>query len=104
MATQVTAVDKFVTVNGLRLHYLDWGNEAAPVVEDSGPATSPPAPGTARISREVESTPATFPSWAEAEAFMRQLRPSASDEGLRGILASSLKELPDGSVTWKYDL
>src|SRR4030095_7844544 len=32
MATQVTAVDKFVTVNGLRLHYLDWGNEAAPPI------------------------------------------------------------------------
>ena len=23
-------VDRFVTVNGLRLHYLDWGNEGKP--------------------------------------------------------------------------
>ena len=22
--------DKFITVNGLRLHYLDWGNESKP--------------------------------------------------------------------------
>lgn len=30
MATSTTAQDRFVTANGLRLHYLDHGNEAAP--------------------------------------------------------------------------
>src|SRR5262245_15227874 len=25
-----TPADRFVTVNGLRIHYLDWGNEAKP--------------------------------------------------------------------------
>jgi len=29
MATHATATDKFVTVNGLRIHYLDWGNSGA---------------------------------------------------------------------------
>jgi esterase len=30
MTTQATAIDRFTTVNGLRLHYLDWGNAGAP--------------------------------------------------------------------------
>lgn len=29
MATQATATDRFVRVNGLRIHYLDWGNAGA---------------------------------------------------------------------------
>ena len=31
MTTTVTPTSKFVEVNGLRLHYLDWGNQGAPV-------------------------------------------------------------------------
>jgi pimeloyl-ACP methyl ester carboxylesterase len=30
MATSIDAQDKTVTLNGLRFHYRDWGNEAAP--------------------------------------------------------------------------
>ena len=30
-ALPAEGVDKFITVNGLKLHYLDWGNEAAAV-------------------------------------------------------------------------
>ncbi len=30
MATQVQPQDKTVTVNGLKLHYLDWGNDGQP--------------------------------------------------------------------------
>ena len=29
-ALPAEGVDKFITVNGLKLHYLDWGNEAKP--------------------------------------------------------------------------
>jgi esterase len=29
-AASPTPVDRFITVNGLRLHYLDWGNESRP--------------------------------------------------------------------------
>jgi esterase len=32
MTTQVQPKDKTVTVNGLKLHYLDWGNEGSPVM------------------------------------------------------------------------
>jgi pimeloyl-ACP methyl ester carboxylesterase len=32
MTTTVTPTSKFVEVNGLRLHYLDWGNQGAPVI------------------------------------------------------------------------
>ena len=29
MVTQVLPADKQLTLNGLRFHYLDWGNDAA---------------------------------------------------------------------------
>jgi pimeloyl-ACP methyl ester carboxylesterase len=32
MTTTVTPTSTFVEVNGLRLHYLDWGNHGAPVI------------------------------------------------------------------------
>ena len=32
MTTQVQPKDKTVTVNGLKLHYLDWGSEGSPVM------------------------------------------------------------------------
>jgi esterase len=32
MTTQVQPKDKTVTVNGLKLHYLDWGNQGKPVI------------------------------------------------------------------------
>ena len=32
MATQAKVTDRFVTVNGLRIHYLDWGNEQAQAI------------------------------------------------------------------------
>jgi len=198
MATQTTSTDRFVNVNGLRLHYLEWGSAAATaivmlhglrgsahtwdlvaeplsdrfhllaldqrgrgesdwsperrytrddyvsdaaqfvaqlglerfilvghsmggantlayaarhpeqiraaVIEDMGPATSPPAPGAARIGREIEGTPATFAGWTEAEAFIRQQRAGSSDEGIRTAIQNSLKEIAGGKVTWKYDL
>lgn len=32
MATQATITDAFVKINGLRIHYLDWGNPSAPTL------------------------------------------------------------------------
>ncbi|MBI3329355.1 MAG: hypothetical protein HYZ81_21960 [Nitrospinae bacterium] len=29
MSTETTAASRYVTVNDLRLHYVDWGNEGA---------------------------------------------------------------------------
>jgi pimeloyl-ACP methyl ester carboxylesterase len=74
------------------------------VIEDMGPATDPPAPGGARIGREVDATPSKFGSWAEAEAFIRQLRPGATVEAVRTAVENSLKQTSDGSITWKLDL
>ena len=198
MAIEAMATDQYLTVNGLRLHYLEWGRSAAPtiimlhglrgyahtwdglarelvddfhilaldqrgrgesdwdstanytrdayvadlesfveqlglerfilvghsmggantlayttahpdrvsaaIIEDMGPATTPPAPGTARIGRELDATPSRFASWADTEVFVRQLRPGLSDTTIASVVASSLKELPDGQITWKYDL
>jgi pimeloyl-ACP methyl ester carboxylesterase len=196
MATQ-TVVDRFATVNGLRLHYLDWGEETAPpiialhglrsfghnwdavarefadryrvialdqrgrgesdwhpdaayytdayvsdleelvgqlglerfilmghsmggsntivyasrhpdqvraaIVEDMGPAGATPAAAGARIGAELGRTPDHFASWAEARAFLRAERPHIGDEALELRLANTLKEVPDGRVTWKSD-
>jgi esterase len=198
MATQTAGTDRFVNVNGLRLHYLEWGTAASPaiillhglrgsahtwdlvaeplsdrfhllaldqrgrgesdwapdttytrdtyvadveqlaaqlglarfvlighsmgganalayaaghpdqikaaVIEDMGPSTSPPQPGTARIGRELDAAPASFRSWSEAEAYTRELRPGTSEEGIRTAVQNSFKQNADGTVTWKYDL
>src|SRR5438445_4832107 len=32
MAAPTTVSDKFVTVNGLRIHYLEWDNPGAPIL------------------------------------------------------------------------
>jgi len=38
IGTTVTPVDRFVTVNGLRIHYVDWGNSSAkPLLLIHGP-------------------------------------------------------------------
>ena len=77
---------------------------SAAVIEDMGPATDPPAPGGARIGREVDATPAKFASWQEAEAFVRQLRPVTSEDAIKTAVENSLKQTPDGSITWKLDI
>ena len=74
------------------------------VVEDMGPLTNPPFPGAKRIAREMEATPTTFASWDAAEAFVRMLRPGVSEAVLSAAVESSLKEIADRIVTWKYDL
>jgi esterase len=76
----------------------------AAVIEDMGPATNPPAPGGARIGRELDATPATFASWEEAESFIRTLRPGTSEDAIRTAVQNSFKQNPSGEITWKYDL
>jgi esterase len=76
----------------------------AAVIEDMGPATKPPAPGGARIGRELEATPSTFASWAEAEALIRSVRPETPEVAIKTAVQNSLKATTDGQITWKYDL
>ena len=190
-------IDRFLTVNGLRLHYLDWGNEGAlavvmlhglrgyahtwdPVAEalrrsfrilaldqrgrgesdwgswvdyrteqyvsdlesfvdqlelarfmlighsmggansivysarhpdrvvaavivDMGPGASIGSQGSGRIKAELSSAPESFASWADADAYWRRQRPTASAEGIQSRMAHTLTEAPDGRVVWKYD-
>lgn len=200
MTNQLTVADKFLRVNGLRIHYVDWGNpDAQPmimlhglmsyahvwdgvareishryhilaldqrgrgdsdwaidgnysteayvsdveefadqlalepfvlfghsmggtnsivyasrhpdkvsalVIEDTGPRSSNPDAGAAgrRIREELENTPRLFASLAEAEAFWRSQRSTNQDWAVKARLENALKELPDGRVTWKYDI
>ena len=76
----------------------------AAVVEDMGPRTAAPSTGGNRIARELENTPMEFASWAEAQAMWREQRPLISEEAMRLRLENTLKELPGGKITWKYDL
>lgn len=187
-------LDCFVTVNGLRLHYLDWGNEAAPpllllhggmqtahtwdffaasvcdryhvvALDQRGHGDSDWAPdghyhrdayladlaaftaaigfdrfaliGLSMGGRNAICFTATHPERVKAlvacdvgpevkpegvEAIRRfalmpdeldtfeefverahQFNPRRSKESLRGSLSHSLKQLPNGKWTWKYD-
>ena len=77
---------------------------AAAVIEDMGPRSAVQSTGSNRIATELENTPMEFASWAEAEAMWRKQRPLISEEAMRLRLENTLKELPGGKVTWKYDL
>lgn len=76
---------------------------AALVVEDNGPGASGDTKGAERIKQELQSTPKSFATWAEAAAFWRKIRPGVSEEALASRVTYSLKQAADGRVTWRYD-
>jgi pimeloyl-ACP methyl ester carboxylesterase len=73
------------------------------VVEDMGPGASASGSGAERIRREVANTPVIFADWAAGRAFWRERRPMITQEALDSRMLHSMKSLPDGTVTWKYD-
>jgi len=73
------------------------------VIEDAGPGAFEASPGADRIRRELAATPATFPDWEAASAFMRALRPTVTEAARQQRLQSMLKPLPGGGFTWRYD-
>lgn len=73
------------------------------VIEDAGPGAFEFSPGATRIRAELINTPTTFETWAQASEFMRGLRPTVTDEARQQRLKSMLKQLPDGTFTWRYD-
>lgn len=73
------------------------------IIEDAGPGAFEDSDGARRIRRELVETPAGFPSWEAASAFMRALRPSVSEEARQQRLNSMLKPAPEGGFTWRYD-
>jgi len=73
------------------------------ILEDSGPgAATPGSAGVERIFQELKSTPMSFDSWADGEAFWRKVRPNVTDQAIASRVANSLHEV-DGKVVWKHD-
>lgn len=73
------------------------------VIEDAGPGAFETSPGASRIRQELENTPAWFDSWDTASAFMRNLRPTVTEEARQQRLQSMLKPASEGGYTWRYD-
>lgn len=73
------------------------------VIEDAGPGAFEASPGSVRIRRELTTTPSHFASWDDATAFMRQLRPSVSEQAREQRLQSMLRPAEIGGFTWRYD-
>ena len=73
------------------------------IIEDAGPGAFENSEGAKRIVQELQSTPVGFANWQAASDFMRQLRPTVTEEARQQRLCSMLKALPDGSYTWRYD-
>ncbi len=90
---------------GNALHYSARHPEQlrALVIEDMGPAALASS-GSARIGDELRRTPSAFESWKAATAFMRDLRPTVTDDVLNQVVDSALKQFPDGRISWRYDL
>jgi pimeloyl-ACP methyl ester carboxylesterase len=62
------------------------------------------AAGQSRIPAEVDATPTFFENWDAALAFVHAHRPELTGEDLATYRHTNLKELPDGRITWRYDL
>jgi esterase len=74
---------------------------AASVIYDWSP--QPMAEGVQRIVREVTRTPAEFSSRDAAMDFLKELHPTSSDDLLQTRLLCTLKDLPNGGMTWRID-
>lgn len=73
------------------------------ILEDSGPgAATPGSAGVERIFQELRSTPMSFGSWADGEAFWRKVRPNVTDQAIASRVANSMHDV-DGKVVWKHD-
>ena len=73
------------------------------VIEDAGPGAFEHSPGAQRIRREFEAAPDDFADWAAATAYMRELRPSVTEDARQLRLKSMLKPLASGGFTWRHD-
>ena len=73
------------------------------VIEDAGPGAFEDSEGARRIVQELRTTPTSFADWHAASDFMRQLRPTVTEEARQQRLRSMLKPMPDASFTWRYD-
>jgi pimeloyl-ACP methyl ester carboxylesterase len=71
------------------------------VLVDIGPDLAPA--GMQRIRRELGETPADFPSWEAARAFLRERHPRVPAGELATRLEWMLHESPAGRIGWRLD-
>lgn len=74
---------------------------AALLILDTAPELNPA--GLQRIRAEVAATPAGFKTWAQAEAFLRELHPRLSDQQIKTRLRWMLKDSSSGIIEWRLD-
>jgi pimeloyl-ACP methyl ester carboxylesterase len=74
------------------------------IIEDIGPGSSAGSDGADRIRDELNHTPRTFETRAQARSFWRDARPSAPDEAIEERLDHMMIEDDDGQMRWRYDL
>ncbi|MYN14425.1 alpha/beta fold hydrolase [Pusillimonas sp. TS35] len=73
------------------------------VIEDAGPGAFENSRGATRIRGELETTPVSFATWAQARDFMRGLRPGVTEAARESRLRNMLKPAAAGGYTWRYD-
>ena len=76
---------------------------AALVIEDIAPGSSTSGSGARRIVSEMQAMPTGFASWDEARTYWRKQRPTLSGAAIEQRVEESLRQLPDGRITWRYD-
>ncbi len=73
------------------------------IIEDAGPGAFEVSDGARRIRKELATMPGSFASWTQASDFMRELRPTVTEEARQQRLEKMLKPLPGSGFTWRYD-
>lgn len=76
---------------------------AALVIEDIVPGSSIAGPGAKRVVDEMAHMPEAFESRDAARSYWRALRPTIGTEAIEQRLDESLRELPNGTLLWRYD-
>lgn len=73
------------------------------VVEDITAGSSVAGAGFERIVAEMAALPTRFPSWRDARAYWRKLRPNVAHAAIEERLFESMREDANGEVIWRYD-
>ena len=76
---------------------------AALVIEDIAPGSSISGSGARRIVAEMQAMPIGFASWDEARAYWRTQRPTLGVALIEQRVEESLRLLPNGRITWRFD-
>src|SRR6266851_3622584 len=114
---KVMATDQFMTINGLRLHYLDFGNSGKPPLicihglsgnahNFDGLAEHFDPAGIKRTTDYISTAPAEFASLAEVGAYYRENYPAMRqmpEQELLEFVKWAVKPATNGGFRWKMD-